>query len=158
MNLCKEHKENMSILDFFLDDRVPPNFLLFLPTTLVMDIGLGNILNFPWNSSRSIMSARNKFRNNTLPTPTRQRILGENLILQTARGKKDLDSKSFGEAGPEWIESVTGIDNKRRVWNTYNIDGTIFPSSSFKAQLDQISRVFHLQKEAGRRNNMKEMK
>ncbi|EPZ36900.1 hypothetical protein O9G_006078 [Rozella allomycis CSF55] len=62
-----------------------------------------------------------------------------------------MESKLFGEADDDWIESVTGIDTKRRLWNTYTIDDSIVPSPSFKDRFDQISRVFHLEKEAGRR-------
>jgi hypothetical protein len=62
-------------------------------------------------------------------------------------------SKSFGEADAEWIASVTGINYKYREWTlfTSELDETVVPPPGFQQEYENVTKVFHMRSQAGRR-------
>lgn len=63
----------------------------------------------------------------------------------------EVQSKTFRNAEPAWIESVTGVSSMYDDWNITGLEESVFPSPKFKEIFTEVCDVFHMRKEAGRR-------
>jgi hypothetical protein len=71
-----------------------------------------------------------------------------------SKGKsRRISSKSFTEASEEWIILMTGIDTQYRRWTSFlnELDLNVQPSSRFRADFEDIPKLFHLELEVGKR-------